>query len=133
VELPGPGAVPVRPSVARVSSLMTVPRMMGLDREVAVLSVAAHKEMLADKNGFAFDRAFAAQQLAIQTALKNKLVVFEHYASPELGPILAEGRAMTEDHYSRALGLLSMLDADSNPIPARDNRIKLNALTPAEQ
>lgn len=85
-----------------------------VERELAIQSLAASKELLANKTGPDFDEWFLAEQLGIHKSLRDKLIIYQRYASSDLGKVLADGEAAAVDHLAQTNDLLSKI---TRPVP----------------
>jgi predicted outer membrane protein len=127
VELPNRARQPRVAAV--VGSGSSVAQVMSLERELSAQCLATHKDMLSHKTGADFDQSFMEQQLAATTAMRNKLIVYQRHASPELATVLAAAQTRTDRHLKLAVDVMSNLNLASKPIQSSNSESGLNSTT----
>jgi predicted outer membrane protein len=96
--------------------------MLEIHREVAEECLNDAKRELGKKDGAEFDECFIGMQIGKHHGMKDKLVVFERYASPELKQVLAEGLSTTEKHLKKAEEIKKSLDTSSDSSKSSDSK-----------
>jgi predicted outer membrane protein len=128
VELPN-RARPARVTTTTTVGGSTVAQIMSLERELTAQCLASQKDLLSQKTGNDFDQYFIEQQLAQNMAMRNKLIVYQRHASPELAAVLAGAQARADQHIKQAINIVKNLDLASKPIQSSNSETGLNSTT----
>jgi predicted outer membrane protein len=95
---------------------------VALKRELGQECLQSAQRELGEKQGAEFDKCYIGMQLAAHKHMLDTLKVFKRHASPDLGKILDDGIATTEDHLMHAKDLMRSLDEKASSTAKADSK-----------
>lgn len=98
--------------------------MLQIKAEMADACRASVEKELNGKSGNEFDDCFVGMQIAAHMQMVDELKVLERHASPQLQPVLKQGRTTAEAHLDRAKSLMKSLDKAQTAQKSTDSTIK---------
>lgn len=67
------------------------------------------REMLSEKQGSEFDKAYIGQQIMMHQSMLDKLQVFSQHVDPSLQPVLQQGQQTVQQHMEEAKQIMDQL------------------------
>lgn len=120
-----PGQDPSRAAELGATGLQTGQRgqvMMQIHRDAAERCLALTKEILSEKQGKEFDKAFMSQQIVAHVGMLAKLQAVQDHVSPEFQQVVQEGAQSAEQHLKEARTIAQSLEGSNQRSGAQPGR-----------